>query len=66
MLLKNNAGNGYHPDTETTPLTNQNDMGGGGIFFGKRYTEMTTAERAAYRKSLIDDYTRVIGVTVDD
>ena len=32
----------------------------------KRYTEMKPAERAAYRKKLIDDYTRVVKVETND
>ena len=51
---------------EAPPLYFENKQGEGVYFFGKRYTEMTPGERAAYRKSLIDDYAYQVLVEVDD
>jgi len=54
----------WQPFTDAPPFNSQNERGEGVYFSGKRYTEMNTAERAAYRKSLIDDY--VLQVEIND
>jgi hypothetical protein len=41
------------PFTDASPLQKQKQQGEGVYFSGKKYTEMTMAERAAYRKSLM-------------